>query len=61
MKNPCIKVCEFDADVCRGCDRTRDEIRAWKRLDKPERRSVMALSEMRLLALAAKGRRKSKR
>lgn len=61
MKNPCIKVCEFDADVCRGCGRTREEIKAWKRLDKPEQRSVLALSEMRLLALGATGRRKKKR
>ncbi|MCU9951369.1 DUF1289 domain-containing protein [Pseudomonas sp. PDM13] len=58
MKDPCIKVCQFADDVCRGCGRTRSEIRGWKKLGKQARREVLAEADMRLLALAATGRRK---
>ncbi|MDX5373425.1 MAG: DUF1289 domain-containing protein [Pseudomonadaceae bacterium] len=57
-KNPCIKVCEFADDICRGCGRSRREIKVWKKLDKAERLIVLALADQRLLALAATGRRK---
>ncbi|HHM6089388.1 TPA: DUF1289 domain-containing protein [Pseudomonas aeruginosa] len=53
-----FNVCEFDADVCRGCGRTRQEIRAWKRADKAEQRLILAEADLRLLALQARGRRK---
>ena len=33
-KNPCIKICQFDADICVGCGRSKREIKAWKKLDK---------------------------
>ncbi|BAN49659.1 DUF1289 domain-containing protein [Metapseudomonas resinovorans] len=58
MKDPCIKVCQFAGDVCRGCGRTRAEIKAWKKLGKPARRGVLAEVDLRLLALEATGRRK---
>ncbi|MHA6493839.1 DUF1289 domain-containing protein [Pseudomonas borbori] len=58
MKDPCIKVCKFQRDICLGCGRSKVEIRAWKKLDKPERRAILAEADMRLLALAATGRRK---
>ncbi|GIZ13528.1 DUF1289 domain-containing protein [Pseudomonas sp. NCCP-436] len=48
-KNPCIKVCEFKEGVCLGCGRSRQEIRDWKRLDKDEKRLLLAIADMRLL------------
>lgn len=57
-KSPCIKVCEFEQEICLGCGRSRAEIKGWKRLDKAERRALLAEADMRLLALAATGRRK---
>ena len=57
-KSPCIKVCEFDDDICVGCGRSKREIKAWKKLDKAERLSLLAEADMRLLALEATGRRK---
>lgn len=57
-KNPCIKICQFDADICVGCGRSKREIKAWKKLDKVERLSLLAEADMRLLALQATGRRK---
>ena len=57
-KNPCIKICQFDADICVGCGRSKREIKAWKKLDKAERLSLLAEADMRLLAHEATGRRK---
>ena len=57
-KNPCIKICQFDADTCVGCGRSKREIKAWKKLDKAGRLSLLAEADMRLLALGATGRRK---
>ena len=57
-KNPCIKISQFDADICVGCGRSKREIKAWKKLDKAERLSLLAEADMRLLALEATGRRK---
>jgi predicted Fe-S protein YdhL (DUF1289 family) len=59
-KNPCIKVCEFDADICRGCGRSKREIKAWKKLGKAERFALLAEADLRLLAFEATGRRKSR-
>lgn len=57
-KSPCIKVCEFDKNICLGCGRSRAQIKGWKRLDKGERLAVLAEADMRLLALEATGRRR---
>ncbi|MFN3767579.1 MAG: DUF1289 domain-containing protein [Ectopseudomonas guguanensis] len=57
-KNPCIKVCEFEKEICLGCGRSRQEIKGWKRLDKHERLALLAQADMRLLALEATGRRR---
>lgn len=59
-QNPCVSICKFAADICLGCGRSKGEIRAWKTLDKAERRGVLAEADLRLRALKAKGRRKSR-
>ena len=59
-KDPCMGVCKFTDDICLGCGRTKREIKAWKKLDKDDKRTVLAESALRLLALEATGRRKSK-
>ncbi|QJI33389.1 DUF1289 domain-containing protein [Pseudomonas sp. ADAK13] len=59
-KDPCISLCKFNADICVGCGRSKREIRAWKKLDKVDKRTVLAEAELRLLALGATGRRKGK-
>lgn len=61
-KNPCISLCKFDDDICLGCGRSKREIKAWKKMDKDEKRSVLAESAMRLIQMKARttGRRKKK-
>ncbi len=60
MKDTCISLCKFTDDICIGCGRSKREIKAWKKLDKEEKRTVLAESSLRLLALKATGRRKKK-
>ena len=59
-KDPCISLCKFSDDICVGCGRSKREIKAWKKLDKDEKRAVLAESALRLLAFEATGRRKKK-
>jgi predicted Fe-S protein YdhL (DUF1289 family) len=40
-KDPCISLCKFDADICIGCGRSKREIKAWKKLDKDDKRVVL--------------------
>ena len=60
-KDPCISVCKFtDDQVCLGCGRSKREIKAWKKLDKVDKRTVRAEAALRLIKLGATGRRKNK-
>lgn len=59
-KDSCISVCKFSDDICVGCGRSKREIKAWKKLDKEDKRTVLAEAALRLLALDATGRRKKK-
>ncbi|MQU63601.1 DUF1289 domain-containing protein [Pseudomonas sp. FSL R10-1350] len=60
MKDPCISLCKFTDDICIGCGRSKREIKSWKKLDKDEKRSVLAEAALRLKTLKATGRRKKK-
>ncbi len=60
LKDPFIVVCKLANDVCLGCGRSKREIKVWKKLDKDEKRAVLAQADLRLLALGATGRRKNK-
>lgn len=59
-KDPCISVCKFTDDICVGCGRSKREIKAWKKLDKVDKRTVLAEAAMRLIKLGATDRRKSR-
>jgi predicted Fe-S protein YdhL (DUF1289 family) len=59
-KNPCISLCKFDDEICIGCGRSKKEIKGWKKMDKDERKGVLAESAVRLKDLKKAGRRKKK-
>lgn len=42
-KSPCIDICKIDkkSGLCKGCLRTRQEIKGWKALSKSERREII--------------------
>ncbi|MBC8651052.1 DUF1289 domain-containing protein [Pseudomonas sp. MTM4] len=58
-KNPCISVCKLKDDICIGCGRSRDEMKAWKGMKNKERKAVNELAAERLKALG-KARKKKK-
>jgi predicted Fe-S protein YdhL (DUF1289 family) len=57
-KDPCISICKFDDRICVGCGRSKDEIKGWKKMDKPEKREVLEVARERLKGL---GKRKGKK
>ncbi|EPJ87081.1 MAG: DUF1289 domain-containing protein [Pseudomonas sp.] len=59
-KNPCISLCKFDDEICIGCGRSKKEIKSWKKMEKGERRVVLAEAAIRLSKLKGAGRRKKK-
>jgi predicted Fe-S protein YdhL (DUF1289 family) len=59
-KDPCISLCKFTDDICLGCGRSKREIRAWKKLDNDDKRTVLAEAALRLIKLGRAGRRKKK-
>jgi predicted Fe-S protein YdhL (DUF1289 family) len=59
-KNPCISLCKFDEEICLGCGRSKREIKSWKKMEKDEKRSMLAESAQRLIKLKGAGRRKKK-
>jgi uncharacterized protein len=55
VPSPCVNVCKMDTErrYCLGCFRTLDELRAWKTLDNPAKRTVWQLIEERMPSLEA--------
>ena len=60
-KNPCISVCKFTDDTCIACGRTKPECKAWKKMDKDERREVNEQAAQRLKDMKGTAKRKKKK
>lgn len=58
-KNPCVSICKLEDDICIGCGRSREEMKAWKGMKNKERKAVNALAAERLHSLR-KVRKKKK-
>jgi predicted Fe-S protein YdhL (DUF1289 family) len=54
IESPCVKVCVIhpESRLCTGCLRTIDEIGAWSRMTREDRRAVMDTLEARRPMLA---------
>jgi predicted Fe-S protein YdhL (DUF1289 family) len=48
-KSPCIDICKIDKNtgLCKGCLRTKPEIKGWKALSKSERREIIGQIALR--------------
>lgn len=57
-KNPCVSLCKVKDDICIGCGRSRDEMKAWKGLKNKERKAVNVLAAARLKKLGKKRKEK---
>jgi len=58
-KNPCVSICKLKDDICIGCGRSRDEMKAWKRMKNKERKAVNEVATERLKQLG-KAKKKKK-
>ena len=54
-KSPCIDICKIDKNsgLCKGCLRTKQEIKGWKALSKSERREIIRQIALREFAARA--------
>lgn len=41
IQSPCIRTCNLIDDICQGCFRSLEEIRAWNSTPNEERKKVM--------------------
>lgn len=50
-RSPCIGICTYNKHaICKGCRRTRSEVKAWKRMPEDDRHNL----NLRVLATAGK-------
>ncbi|TDF82652.1 DUF1289 domain-containing protein [Pseudomonas sp. H9] len=51
IENPCISVCQLSGDLCVSCGRSKEEIKKWKRMKRPEKMAAVQKASARLKAL----------
>ena len=51
IENPCISVCQLSGDLCVSCGRSKDDIRQWKRMKRPEKMAAVQGAKARLKGL----------
>ena len=54
IENPCISVCQLSGDLCVSCGRTKDDIRKWKRMKRPEKMAAVQRATQRMKSLQKK-------
>lgn len=51
IENPCISVCQLNGDLCVSCGRSKEDIRKWKRMKRPEKMAAVQRASVRLKRL----------
>jgi predicted Fe-S protein YdhL (DUF1289 family) len=51
IENPCISVCQLSGDLCVSCGRSKEEIKKWKRMKRPEKMAAVRKAIVRLKGL----------
>jgi predicted Fe-S protein YdhL (DUF1289 family) len=51
IENPCISVCQLSGDLCVSCGRSKEEIKKWKRMKRPEKMATVQRANARLKGL----------
>ena len=54
IENPCTALCQLSGDLCVSCGRSKDDIRKWKRMKRPEKMAAVQRATTRLKALKKK-------
>ncbi|MCU1736170.1 MULTISPECIES: DUF1289 domain-containing protein [Pseudomonas] len=56
IDNPCISVCQLNSEMCLSCGRSKEEIKQWKRMKRPEKMAAVQRAALRLKSLQKKKR-----
>ena len=54
IENPCIAVCHLSGELCVSCGRTREDIRKWQGMKRPEKMAAVQRASARLKSLRKK-------
>lgn len=54
IENPCVATCQLSGDVCVSCERNKADIRAWRRMKRPEKMAAVQRATARLKSLQKK-------
>jgi len=54
IENPCTSVCQLNSELCVSCGRTKEDIRKWKRMKRPEKMAAVQRATLRLKSLQKK-------
>ena len=54
IENPCISLCQLNAEGCINCGRSKEDIRQWKRMKRPEKMAAVQRASQRLKSLQKK-------
>ncbi|MCK9800309.1 DUF1289 domain-containing protein [Pseudomonas sp. MAFF 302030] len=51
IENPCISTCRLNSELCVSCGRSKEDIRKWKRMKRPEKMAAVQKANVRLKGL----------
>nr|WP_256354831.1 DUF1289 domain-containing protein [Pseudomonas sp. sia0905] len=54
IENPCVSLCQLNSELCVSCGRTREEIRKWRGMKRPEKMATVQKAAARMKAIAKK-------
>lgn len=54
IDNPCVSLCQLNSELCVSCGRTREEIRKWRGMKRPEKMATVQRAATRMKAIAKK-------
>ena len=54
IDNPCVSLCQLNSELCVSCGRTREEIRKWRGMKRPEKMATVQRAATRMKSIAKK-------
>lgn len=58
IENPCVSLCQLYSEMCVSCGRSREEIRKWRGMKRPEKMATVQRATARMKSYASKKSRK---
>ena len=48
IENPCVSLCQLNSELCTSCGRTREVIRKWRGMKRPEKMATVQKAAVRM-------------